>query len=132
MSDTAKPFARCEGRWRTTPTAAAGTTAIIHAALAAAQALAGDLEEARLNATEAGRLWPTLTVRGFHQATHPVYGPQVSRMCDGLRLAGIRDHADEEADFGVASDDVLHTDYEGPTPTTVPGAQTIRTQTWPS
>ena len=33
-------------------------------------------------------------------------------MRDGLRLAGIRDHADEDADFGVASDDVLHTDYE--------------------
>jgi hypothetical protein len=49
-------------------------------------------------------------------------------MCDGLRLAGMRDHADEDADPGVASDDVLHTDYEGPTPATVPGAQTIRTQ----
>ena len=48
-------------------------------------------------------------------------------MRDGLRLAGIRDHADEDADFGVASDDVLHTDYEAPTPTTVPGVQTIRT-----
>jgi hypothetical protein len=42
-------------------------------------------------------------------------------------LAGVRDHADEDADFGLPSDGVLHTDYEAPTPTTVPGARTIRT-----
>ena len=48
-------------------------------------------------------------------------------MRDGLRLAGIRDHADEDADFGLASDDVLHTDYEAPTPTTAPGTRTIQT-----
>ena len=48
-------------------------------------------------------------------------------MRDGMRLAGIRDHADEDADSGLPSDDVLHTNYEAPTPTTVPGAQTIRT-----
>ena len=44
-----------------------------------------------------------------------------------MRLAGIRDHADEDADFRVPSDGVLHTDYEALTPTTVPGARTIRT-----
>ena len=48
-------------------------------------------------------------------------------MRDGLRLAGIRDHADEDADVGVASDDALHTNYEAPTPTSVPGVRTIRT-----
>jgi hypothetical protein len=48
-------------------------------------------------------------------------------MRDGLRLAGIRDHVEEDADFGLFSDDILHTNYEAPTPTTVPGARTIRT-----
>ena len=46
-------------------------------------------------------------------------------MRDGLRQAGIRDHADEDADFNVPSDKVLHTHYKAHTPTTVPGARTI-------
>ena len=45
----------------------------------------------------------------------------------GLRLAGVRDHADEGLDPGLTSDGLLHTEYEGPTPATVPGARTIRT-----
>ena len=48
-------------------------------------------------------------------------------MRDGLRLAGIRDHADEDADFGLRRIVSLHSDYEAATPTTVPGARTIRT-----
>ena len=48
-------------------------------------------------------------------------------MRDGLRLAGIRDHADEDADPGLPADDVLHTNYEAPTPISAPGARTIRT-----
>jgi adenylate cyclase len=100
-----------------------------YAAIAAAQALAGHTEEARLSAAEARRLWPTVTARAYYQfnITNPVAASQVARLRDGLRLAGIRDHADEDADFGLASDDVLHTDYEAPTPTTAPGARTIRT-----
>ena len=46
---------------------------------------------------------------------------------EGLRLAGERDHADEEADFGVPADDALHDDFAGLTPTTASGATTIRT-----
>ena len=100
-----------------------------YAAIAAAQALAGHTEEARLSAAEARRLWPTVTARAYYQfnITNPVAASQVARLRDGLRLAGIRDHADEDADFGLASDDVLHTDYEAPTPTTAPGARTIQT-----
>jgi hypothetical protein len=44
-----------------------------------------------------------------------------------LRLAGIRDHADEDADPGFPADDVLHTNYEAPTPISAPGVRTIRT-----
>jgi adenylate cyclase len=81
-------------------------------------------------AVEASGLWPTITVRSYFRifnVTNPVLAEQVSRMRDGLRLAGIRDHADEDADLGVPSDDVLHTNYESPTPIIVPGARTIHT-----
>jgi rhodanese-related sulfurtransferase len=44
-----------------------------------------------------------------------------------MRLAGIRDHADEDAESGLASDNVLHSDYAAPTPRSAPGAETIRT-----
>jgi tetratricopeptide (TPR) repeat protein len=101
----------------------------IFAGIAAAQGLAGNAREAHLSGAEAMRLTPTLTARSYFQRAIPnsVAGAQFSRMRDGLRLAGIRDHADEDADFDVALDGVLHTDYEGPTPTQVPGATTIRT-----
>ncbi|HME27636.1 MAG TPA: rhodanese-like domain-containing protein [Acetobacteraceae bacterium] len=99
------------------------------AAIAAARALAGQSEQAHSEAAEVSRLWPTLTARSFYQRkiTNPVAVAQLSRMRDGLRLAGIRDHADEDADFGLPSDNVLHTGYEARTPTTVPGARTIGT-----
>ena len=61
------------------------------------------------------------------QSHNSVNAEQISHMRSGLRLAGIRDHADENADTGVVSDNVLHSDYEAPTPTSVPGAQIIRT-----
>jgi adenylate cyclase len=51
----------------------------------------------------------------------------VERTQAALRAAGLRDHADEDADFGVPSDGNLRDDYAGLTPTTVPGAETIRT-----
>ena len=112
------------------PNASAQYRGSTRAAIAAAQALSGHTEEARLSAVEASGLWPTITVRSYFRifnVTNPVLVEQVSRMRDGLRLAGIRDHADEDADLGVPPDDVLHTNYEAPTPTTVPGARTIRT-----
>jgi adenylate cyclase len=75
-----------------------------YAAIAAAQALAGQIEAAHLSASEATRLQPTITVRSFHTyyPTIPAAVAEVSRMLDGMRLAGIRDHAEEDADFGGA------------------------------
>jgi tetratricopeptide (TPR) repeat protein len=101
----------------------------VYAAIAAAQALAGHIEQARLNASEATRLEPTLTARSFSPfvITNPVAVAQVSRMQDGMRLAGIRDHASEDADFGLPADNALHTNYRAPTPTALPGAQVIQT-----
>ena len=45
----------------------------------------------------------------------------------GFCAAGERDHAEEDADFGVAADDKAHADLPGLTPTTAPGVTTIRT-----
>jgi tetratricopeptide (TPR) repeat protein len=99
------------------------------AGLAAAQALAGQDAEARASAAEATRLWPTITARGYYsfKIGSPIHAEQVERLRRGLRLAGIRDHADENADLGIAPDNTLHSEYEAPTPTSLPGAKTIGT-----
>jgi len=111
------------------PADSAQNRANIRAAIAAAQALAGHTEEARASAAEATQLWPPLTARDYfeYNITNPVALGQINHMRDGLRLAGIRDHADEDAESGVVSDDALHTNYEAPTPTAAPGARTVRT-----
>jgi adenylate cyclase len=99
------------------------------ATIAAARALGGHVEQSHTDADEVMRLWPTFTARSYYQVklTSPVAVSQIERVRDGLRQAGIRDHADEDADFNVPSDQVLHTNYEAHTPTTVPGARTIGT-----
>ena len=100
------------------------------AAIAAALALGGDTEAVHAEAAETMRLWPTLTARSFYQ--RPLLSAtavaQAVHLRDGLRQAGIRDHADEDADFGLPADSVLHTEYEAHTPTTAPGARTIGTR----
>lgn len=97
--------------------------------LAAAHARLGQLDEAHRAIAEANRIWPYDTVRGQSPQTPSsrVYAEQIERYQAALRLAGERDHANEDADFSVAPDDKLHADLAGPTPTTVPGATTIRT-----
>ena len=101
----------------------------LYAAIAAAQALSRDLDAARLSAAEARRLWPPLTARGFilYETTSQVFMAQRARIREGLRLAGLRDHADEDADPGLPADDALHEEYEASTPVRAPGAGTIRT-----
>jgi rhodanese-related sulfurtransferase len=56
-----------------------------------------------------------------------VYAEQIRHMQDALRLAGERDHADEDADFHIAADAELHSEFAGLTPTAAPRATTIRT-----
>ncbi|HEY2617396.1 MAG TPA: tetratricopeptide repeat protein, partial [Acetobacteraceae bacterium] len=111
------------------PNDTAASLGNVRAAVAAAQALAGRIDEARSSAAEATRLWPTRTARSYYplKMTNPLNAEQVSRMRDGLRLAGFRDHVDEDADSGLPPDDVLHTNYEAPTPISAPGARTVRT-----
>jgi adenylate cyclase len=105
--------------------------------LAAAYARIGQMSAAKQALVEADRLWPYDTVRahwpnesaGFVSYDPPsaVTSAQIERYQDALRLAGERDHADEDADFGVLADSALHSEFAGLTPTTAPGTTTIRT-----
>ncbi len=97
--------------------------------LTAAYARSGQMEEAKRSLAAADRLWPYDTVRS-HFPDFPsgaVFAEQIRGYQSGLRLAGERDHADEDKDFGVPADGALETRVAGPTPTGVPGAKTIRT-----
>jgi rhodanese-related sulfurtransferase len=74
-------------------------------------------------------LKPYETVRTYRPCAplNTIATEQVRRDQDALRLAGERDHADEDADFRVPADAELHNQFAGPTPTIAPGAKTIRT-----
>jgi len=97
--------------------------------LAAAYARTGQTDEARRSLSAADRLWHYVTVRGVspEELASPVYAQQLRSYQAALRLAGARDHADEDADFGVPSDGSLHSELGGRTPTEAPGVKTIRT-----
>jgi rhodanese-related sulfurtransferase len=97
--------------------------------MAAAYARMGDDDTARRTLADADRLWPFDTVRS-HAPDNPaaaVYARQIGAYQDGLRRAGLRDHADENADFGVPAAAELCQELAGLTPTTLPGGRTIRT-----
>ncbi len=110
--------------------------AMTYRRLAAAYARTGQLAKAREDVAAADRLWPYETVRMHRQyvgasfvSDHfpdPVFAEQIGRYQDAVRLAGERDHADEDADFGVPADAALH-DFVGLTPMSAPGVKTIRT-----
>ena len=97
--------------------------------LAAAYAETGQMAQARHFLSEADRLSPYDTVRSHapEDLSSTVYVEQCRRYQAALRLAGERDHADEDADFGVPTDGALHGNPIGLTPTDAPGAKTIRT-----
>jgi TolB-like protein/DNA-binding winged helix-turn-helix (wHTH) protein len=96
--------------------------------LAAAYARIGRLTDAHHALRQGDRLFPYDTVRSHwpDESSSTVYAEQVRRLQEGLRLAGERDHADEDADFKVPADGDLHSNFAGPTPIAVPGATTIR------
>jgi tetratricopeptide (TPR) repeat protein len=97
--------------------------------LAAAYARTGQTDEARRSLSAADRLWPYFTVRGAYpeELSSAVYAQQIRNYQAALRLAGARDHADEDADFGVPADGALRSEMAGRTPTEAPGVITIRT-----
>jgi adenylate cyclase len=97
--------------------------------LAAAYARTGNVATARQYLASAERLWPYDTVRSRapELLVSSVYVEQYRRFQDALHFAGLRDHADEDADFVVPIDAVLHSELAGYTPNEAPGAKTIRT-----
>jgi adenylate cyclase len=97
--------------------------------LAGAYARTGNVAPARQYLASAERLWPYDTVRSRapELLTSPVYVEQFRRFQDALRLTDLRDHADEDADFGVTADTALHGELPGLTPNDAPGAKTLRT-----
>jgi adenylate cyclase len=96
--------------------------------LAGAYAGSGQMDEARRCLSEADRLWPYVTVRlGPLFLLSPIYGEQWQRYREDLRLAGERDHADEDADFDVPRDGLLHSEIVGHTSKEATGVKTIRT-----
>lgn len=111
------------------PEPAERSTSIARIGLTSALAHAGRVTEARRELTEVVRLAPSLTARGYEpraERTGPVVAQRLY-VAEGLRLAGLRDHVDEDADAGVPSTGELHGEPSGPTPTSVPGASVIRT-----
>jgi adenylate cyclase len=106
--------------------------AACHLWMASAYANISQSREAKQAALEASRIWPHVTVRSFaplgpFPATAPALFVQMCRIREGLGLTGLRDHAEEDADFGVPEAGEVCTDLIGWTPTSVPGATTIRT-----
>jgi adenylate cyclase len=97
--------------------------------LAAAYARSGQIQPAKNALAESHRLNPFSPSARAHvpDPSVPVYAAQVRRLQAALRLAGERDHADEDADFGVPADNVLHSRIADATPTSTPGVRTIRT-----
>ena len=96
--------------------------------MAAAYALIGHSNEAKQALAEAGRLDHFATARSDVQWFGSEAAiTQTRRYQEGLRIAGLRDHADEDADFAVTPDLQLRRVIQGYTPTTAPGAITIRT-----
>ena len=98
--------------------------------IAAAEAWSGHAAEAQTALTAANRVWPFATVRS-HAPSNPSSSlllAQLRRYQEGLRRAGLRDHADEDADVGVPPQADLQSRWGGQTPTTAPGSSTIRTQ----
>ena len=102
----------------------------LHLMIAAAEAWSGHAAEAQTALTAANRVWPFATVRS-HAPSNPsslLLLAQLRRYQEGLRRAGLRDHADEDVDFGVPPQADLQSRWGGQTPTTAPGSSTIRTQ----
>jgi len=95
--------------------------------MAAAYALTGQLDDARRTLAKAIDLWPYATVRSVTAGESPsaVYAAQVERLRDGLRLAGLRDHAEPDADFGAKPGGAIQQRINGRTPTTIPGVTTV-------
>jgi TolB-like protein/class 3 adenylate cyclase/rhodanese-related sulfurtransferase len=102
--------------------------------LAIAYAFTGRLDEAHsmLASALSSPRSMDLTVREFLNGIPRYFDverqAQEQRLAEGMRMAGLRDHLDETADSGVVSTASLGDELYAPTPLTVPGGTTIRTE----
>jgi TolB-like protein/DNA-binding winged helix-turn-helix (wHTH) protein len=90
----------------------------------------GDLETAKRLAKELNDHYPFETWRA-HSPDDPeseTVRQQTRSFMEALKAAGLRDHVDPDADFGVAPEDALHLEVGGETPTTAPGVTTVGTE----
>jgi len=106
-----------------------GALRLTYRMLAVAHARLGQTKEAARWMAQSVRIWPYDTVRSFYpeELGSPIYAQQIRSYQDGLRLAGLRDHADEDTEFSVPPDGSLHSEVAGQPPTEAPGVNTIRT-----
>jgi class 3 adenylate cyclase/TolB-like protein len=96
---------------------------------AVAYVRAGDLETAKRIAKELNDHYPFPTWRSIspNDPNSETDRQQSMSFADALRTAGLRDHVDPDADFGVASEDALHLEFDSKTPMTAAGVTTVRT-----
>ena len=101
--------------------------------LAAAYALTGqsDGAHAMLASAMSSQRLMDYTVRSFLRSI-PIYydahrQEQERRLIQGMRLAGLRDHLDEQADWHIPSGGYLRDAVDQPTPISVPGGTTVLT-----
>ena len=90
----------------------------------------GDVETAKRLAAEFNARFPfeTWRARFPDDPNSETQRNQYRSIQEALKAAGVRDHLDPDADFGVAPDNVLHEDLEGKTPTSAPGVTTVSTE----
>jgi len=102
--------------------------------LAAAYAFTGRLDDAHnvLASAMSSERTMDFTLRTFVNGIPNYYDThrreQERRIAEGLLRAGLRDHLDEQADYHIESTADLRDKRNGPTPVSVPGATTIRTE----
>jgi DNA-binding winged helix-turn-helix (wHTH) protein/TolB-like protein len=107
-----------------------GFSPIVNRWLAIAYGHAGKLQDARRELGEYAKQRPALTLRGLLHSSpvNPAPAEETWREIEGLAVAGLRDHVDEDADPGLPIDAGLRSiDLSAPTPLGAPGVSTIRT-----
>jgi len=111
------------------PNASAASRGARYRSIAVGHALSGRLDMAQAAMRKAQELAPYATAHVWYpdNPNDPAQVSQMLRLVEGLRLAGMPDHAEEDADFGVSGDGQLHQDLAGPTPGSIPSVRTVRT-----
>ena len=107
-----------------------GFSPLVNRWLAIAYAHAGKLQDAWRELREYAKQHPTLTLRGLHHRlpVNPARAEERKREIEGLAIAGLRDHIDEDADPGLSIDAGLRSaNLNAPTPFGAPGVSTIHT-----